>query len=138
GEEIDALEVMGINPSHYLIMPAILGCIISLFCLTLVFDGIAVLGGFLVSQVFGVDISLNTFLEQLYRTLSPVDFAVIIFKCLVFGSIIVTVSSYHALKVGKSVSEVPQKTIMAVVHSIVFATIFNLIMSAFLYVFLFQ
>ncbi|MEW6042260.1 MAG: ABC transporter permease [Elusimicrobiota bacterium] len=134
-EEIDALEVMGVNPVRYLIMPAFLGCMISIFCLTLIFDGIAVLGGFVVSQIFGVDISIGTFMEQIYNALSPIDFIVIIFKCMIFGSIIAIVSCYHALKVGISVTEVPQKTINAIVHSIVFSTIFNLLMSTFLYVF---
>ncbi len=138
GGEIDALEIMGINPIHYLIMPAILGCIISLFCLTLLFDGIAVIGGLGVSHIFGVQISLAMFLEQLYCTLTPADFLVTILKCVIFGSIVATVSCYQALTVGISISEVPPKTINAVVHSIVFVTIFNLLISTSFYLFLVQ
>lgn len=134
--EIEALEVMGIDAIRYLIMPAMLGCILALFCLTLLFDGVAVTGGFFVGQLVGMDLRLETFTEQLFTALSPVDFFLIIIKSIIFGSIISTVACYHALSVKRSISEVPKRTIMAIVHSLVFAMVVNSILTVILYVFL--
>ena len=40
---------MGISIFHYLVVPRLLGCVISLFCMIVYFDAVALIGGFIVA-----------------------------------------------------------------------------------------
>src|ERR671936_140218 len=51
GQEAAALEHMGIRLMEFLVMPRLVGIIVSMLCLTLYFDAVAVLGGFMVAKV---------------------------------------------------------------------------------------
>jgi len=47
-EQIDALELMGLNPFRYVVVPNVLASLVAVPVLTLVFDVIGILGGYLV------------------------------------------------------------------------------------------
>jgi phospholipid/cholesterol/gamma-HCH transport system permease protein len=54
-EQVDALEVMGVNPMRYLIAPRFMACLLMIPFLTVIADMAGVLGGYVVScQIFGV------------------------------------------------------------------------------------
>ncbi|MBL8028372.1 MAG: ABC transporter permease [Fibrobacteres bacterium] len=130
--EIDALEVMGIDPVHAKVLPALFGFIISIFGLTLVFDGIAVMGGFLFSNLI-VGMPLNTFLNAIMEELSTIDIVLTAIKCALFGSVVSITTCYHSLSIGYSFQEVPQATIKAVVNSIVFTVLLDTILTVAFY-----
>ncbi len=50
-KELSALEVMGIDPVHFIVMPAFVGMVISMVCLSVYFDIIAIIGGYFIAQV---------------------------------------------------------------------------------------
>ncbi len=122
--EIDILEVMGINPLHLIIFPRIIACLAAMFCLTLYFNIIATLGGFIVSA-FLLKASLYTLFNSLISALSFKDILICLLKSLSFGLIISLVSCYHGLSVKISPTEIPQQTTRAIVNSIIFIIIFN-------------
>jgi ABC-type transporter Mla maintaining outer membrane lipid asymmetry permease subunit MlaE len=64
--ELDALEVMGIDPVHVRVMPALLGFIISLAGLTLFFDAVAIIGGFAFSRLL-VSLPLSGTVDHRHR-----------------------------------------------------------------------
>jgi phospholipid/cholesterol/gamma-HCH transport system permease protein len=130
--ELDALEVMGIDPVHVRVMPALLGFIISLAGLTLFFDAVAIIGGFAFSRLL-VSLPLSAFLQVIFVELSTVDIVISVIKCLMFGTIISIVSCYHAMNIGYSFQEVPQATIRAVVNSIVISVLLNTIVTVIIY-----
>jgi phospholipid/cholesterol/gamma-HCH transport system permease protein len=130
--ELDALEVMGIDPIHVRVMPALFGFIISVFGLTLLFDTVAVLGGYLFSRIL-VTLPLFTFLEFILEELFTVDIVISFLKCVMFGSVISIVSCYHAMSIGYSFQEVPQATIKAVVNSIILTVFLNTIVTVLFY-----
>jgi phospholipid/cholesterol/gamma-HCH transport system permease protein len=130
--EIDALEVMGIDPVHAKVLPALIGFIISIFGLTLVFDAVAVVGGFLFSNLI-VGMPLNTFISAIMEELSTIDIVLTAIKCGLFGTVVSIVTCYHSLSIGYSFQEVPQATIKAVVNSIIFTVLFDAILTVVFY-----
>lgn len=132
-KEISALEVMGINLNHFLVMPAFLGMLISLVCLNIYFDIIAILGGLLVAKIF-VSVNFLVLAKEVLQAMSMVDVFVSIIKCILFGTVIAIVSCYQGLAVT-SVRIVPRAVFKAVVGSIVVTIITNVVLTVGFYAF---
>jgi phospholipid/cholesterol/gamma-HCH transport system permease protein len=130
--ELDALDVMGIDPVHVRVMPAVLGFIVSVFGLTLFFDAVAVFGGYLFSRII-VSLPVMIFFRMIINELGPMDVVISAVKCMLFGSVIATVSCYHAMNIGTSFQEVPQATIKAVVNSIIFTVLLDTLVTVIFY-----
>jgi phospholipid/cholesterol/gamma-HCH transport system permease protein len=130
--ELDALEVMGIDPIHVRVMPAVIGFIIAISGLTLLFDAVAIFGGYLFSRII-VSLPFSVFLKMILNELSTLDVLITAIKCLLFGSVISTISCYHAMNIAPSFQEVPQATIKAVVNSIIFSVLLNAIVTVIFY-----
>ena len=106
-EQIDALEVMGINSLNYLVFPKIIAMLTYPFVIAIsMFLGIlgaytaAVLGGFVPADVF---------LQGLQEEFDPFHLFYSFFKTFVFAFILATIPSYHgyymkggSLEVGKA------------------------------------
>jgi len=130
--EIEALESMGINPLSYIVFPRILGGIVSVLCLAFYFIIIAIFGGYLITQFFH-DIPFSFYSENLLRAFGKEDAAIFLLKNGFSGIIIFVVSCFQGLSVQKSPHEVPQVTTQAVVKSIIYVTVFNLAVTAIVY-----
>lgn len=130
--EIDLLEVMGINPLHLIIFPRIIACLVAMFCLTLYFNLVSILGGFVVSAVL-LKTSLYNFFNSLILALTVQDIFICLLKSLSFGLIISLISCYHGLAVKISPTEIPQQTTRAIVNSIIFTIILNGMLTVLIY-----
>lgn len=127
GQEIDALESMGIDPVRYLVLPALLGCTVATVCLSLMFSAVAILGGYGVASMiatflpqFGaIHLPFGLFLEKMATALTGADAFILILKPMTFGILIALVACHHGLAVGISPHEVPQGTRKAVVLALV-------------------
>lgn len=122
--EVEALVSIGIYPIRYLVIPRILGVVISLFCLTIYFNIAGLIGGYLVSA-FVQPMSFIDFFTNLLNNLFIKDIFISQIKSLVFGFIIAVISCYHGLKVKYASTEVPIRTIKAVVSSLAWIFIFG-------------
>jgi phospholipid/cholesterol/gamma-HCH transport system permease protein len=130
--EIEALEIMGINPLSYVVFPRLVGGIISVLCLAFYFILIALLGGFAVTRL--VDSTpFSFYADSLARAFSAEDVLLFLLKNLFSGAIIFTVSCYQGMLVQQSPHEVPQVTTKAVVNSVIYVTVFNLIVTTLFY-----
>ena len=130
--EIEALEVMGINPLSYVVFPRLVGGIISVLCLAFYFILIALIGGFLVTRL--VDSTpFSFYADSLAAALTAEDAVLFILKNTFSGAIIFTVSCYQGMQVKLSSHEVPQVTTKAVVNSVIYVTCFNLIVTTLFY-----
>jgi phospholipid/cholesterol/gamma-HCH transport system permease protein len=116
--EIDLLQSFGVSPFTYLAVPRMVGVVVSLFTLTLYFNFIAIAGGALVSNLF-YDIGIGNFLSRLIQELSFADLLVPVIKSVLFGAAIGLVACYQGLKVSQASTEVPQRTMRAVVNAVV-------------------
>ncbi|MDB9712417.1 ABC transporter permease [Flavobacteriaceae bacterium] len=106
-EQIDALEVMGINPLNYLVFPKTIAMLLYPFIISIsMFLGI--LGG-LAACVFGGLTSVDEYIEGVQMDFIPFHMTYSFIKTFVFAFILATIPSFHgyymqggALEVGKA------------------------------------
>ncbi len=116
-EEIDALEVMGIEPMQVLVVPRVIALVITLPLLTFFADIMGLIGGAAISQ-FLLNVSLTQYLARLPQVVDGSDLFVGLFKAPVFAFFIAIVSCMHGLRVSGSAESVGRETTRAVVKSI--------------------
>ena len=130
--EIEALEVLGINPLSYIVFPRIIGGIVSVICLSFYFNVIALMGGFFVARCIN-DMSYSFYTESLANAFTVQDVGLFLLKNTFSGMIIFVVSCYQGLLVKQSAHEVPQVTTKAVVNSVIYVVTFNMTVSGLFY-----
>jgi len=116
--EFDHLMVLGIDPLNYLILPRIIGITVSVFILTFYFQIAAIAGGLVLSSLLNRGISFSRQFQEILSTLGILDIGVSLLKSLLFGLFIATASCYHGFRSGRSITEIPQATTNAVMHSL--------------------
>ena len=122
--EIEALDVMGISKTRVLVLPRLLGCIIATMCLTIYFDLMAILGGYIISRI-QLTTPFNLYMHKIILSLEFSDIYVSLIKSAIFGIIIAILSSYYGLRAKRYATEVPQATTKAVISSIVICFLFS-------------
>lgn len=125
-EEIDALDVMGINPVKFLVVPKFLAMILAIPCLTVLAMFIMILGGYaLATGVLGLDSA--RYIEQTAGALSMKDFATGMVKSLFFAVVICWVGVYRGFQVEGGAEGVGKMTTSSVVTSIFFIILVDLV-----------
>lgn len=112
--QVDALQVMGVNPVRYLILPRLLGCMLALPMLTIIGEVAAIVGGMLVAQVVS-RLHYHMYLESVWLFVTPYDVRVSLFKAVVFGLILAAISCTIGLNAKGGAREVGLSTTKAVV-----------------------
>ncbi|MCT1525425.1 MlaE family ABC transporter permease [Sphingobacterium hotanense] len=113
-EQIDALEIMGINAAGYLILPKILAGVIMVPVLVTVAIGCALVGGLLGGVLSGA-VSADDYIEGIQGGFNGFTVAVAMVKAFVFGFIITSVPAYKGFFVRGGALEVGQAGTRAVV-----------------------
>jgi len=117
--EVEALEALGIDPVHYLVVPRVIGMAIGVFSLTVYLILGALVSGYLWAFVQDVPLRPGDYFQQLAGSLSGLDFALLASKTCIFGFIISTVTCYHGLAQPLRLEEVSYATVRAVAQSII-------------------
>jgi phospholipid/cholesterol/gamma-HCH transport system permease protein len=115
--EVTALEAMGIDPYIYLVLPRVLGAIVSVACLMVLFDAVALVSGYIGASTTGM--SLQGYARIVLATLSPKDVWITVAKGFCFGAAVALFCSYHGLAVTAGPTEIPQAVTRGVVGTIV-------------------
>ena len=123
--EIESLISMKISPISYLVVPRLVGVTVSMVLLTIYFNLMSILGGYFMSLIIG-DVSFIDYVFTILANFTIADILSTLFKSALFGIIISTVSSYEGLRVSFASTEVPQRTIKAVVQSLGMIIIFDI------------
>jgi phospholipid/cholesterol/gamma-HCH transport system permease protein len=117
-EQIDALDVMGVNTKNYLIAPRIIAATICMPLLTAIFDFVAMLGAwFLV--VFLVDLDQGIFLDKIRTTIEVRHITEGLLKSAVFGFVFGVVCTYRGYNTTGGAKGVGDATNSGVVTSMV-------------------
>ncbi|MBI1214982.1 MAG: MlaE family lipid ABC transporter permease subunit [Alphaproteobacteria bacterium] len=116
-EEVDALKTMGVSPFTVLVMPRVLAILIALPLLTLVADGMGLMGGYVFSKMF-LGYSYVQFLGRMQQAADLAQLGVGMLKAPFFAVIIGIVGCMQGLSVRGSAEEVGRRTTAAVVQSI--------------------
>lgn len=127
-EQIDALEIMGINPATYLIFPKIIAAVIFNPFLILMSMVLAMIGGWLSGLGSGL-VSTYDYVYGLQAFYSFYDITYAIIKTVVFAFIITSVSGYFGFYTKGGALEVGESSTRAVVVSSVTIIIFNLLLT---------
>jgi phospholipid/cholesterol/gamma-HCH transport system permease protein len=116
-EEIDALRTLGLDPIEVLVMPRVLGLVLTLPLLAIYADFLGMLGGCLMSWAT-LGISIPTFIDQLHSAIGQWTFWVGVIKAPFFAAIIALVGCYEGFNVERSADSVGRLTTQSVVESI--------------------
>ena len=132
GEEIDALEVMGLNPTKYLVVPKFLAMLVAVPCITLVAMLVMVFGGW-VASVFIVGVESAVYIEQAVGALVEKDLYNGLTKSVFFALAICWVGVYRGFQVEGGAEGVGRQTTSSVVTSIFFIIIVDLLFTVLFY-----
>ncbi len=132
-EQIDALEIMGVNAAGYLILPKVIAAMIINPVLIIISMFLGIFGGYLACVITGVE-PLSNFLYGILFEFSQFDVLYAIVKTVVFAFIITSVSGYFGFYTSGGALEVGRSSTKAVVVSSIFIIIFNLILTQILLV----
>lgn len=127
-EQIDALEIMGVNSASYLILPKIVATVLFNPFLTMLSIVIGIIGGWSVGVFTGV-VTTQSYIEGIRYAFIPYYITYAIIKTVVFAFLITTISAFYGYRVQGGSLEVGQASTRAVVMSSVFVLLFNLILT---------
>lgn len=123
-QELDAMEVIGLDRLDILVLPRILALVVALPLLTFLANIMALIGGGLV-VVLTLDIPLVLFLRQLREAVSIDLFVAGMIKAPVFAVLIASVGCYMGLKVKNDAESVGRLTTQSVVFGIFLVIVVN-------------
>ena len=127
-EQIDSLEIMGVNAASYLILPKVIAVVFIfpfLYILS-VFFGIA--GGLVTGELTGV-VSIPEFIDGIQWLFYPYYVTFSIIKMFVFGFLVATVPAYFGYYVQGGALEVGKASTRAVVNTNILILFFDLILT---------
>jgi phospholipid/cholesterol/gamma-HCH transport system permease protein len=128
-EQIDALEILGVNPFRFLVAPRILACLICLPLLTLMADVIGVFGGFLVGTT-KLGFASRAYMTQTLTNLAAEDVICGLVKSACFGFTIAIFGCFYGFNSARGAKSVGEATTMAVVAACMGILILNYIVTA--------
>jgi len=128
-EQIDALEIMGVNTPGYLISPKILSGLSMIPLLTIISVVLGLSGGYL-ACVLSRDIAPADFVVGLRDSFKPIIVTVCAVKSIAFGFIITSVCSYFGFYTSGGALEVGQSATKGVVFSCIWILFADLIITS--------
>jgi phospholipid/cholesterol/gamma-HCH transport system permease protein len=130
-DEINALEMLGIDSLKFVVFPRIAGMVIAGVFLTIYFNAISLIGGFLVGNLVG-GLSFDTYITYIINSITFLDISMSIFKSAIFSLFISGIAIYYGFQAFEQ-TQIPQATTKAVVSSIFALFFIDIIMSVIFY-----
>jgi phospholipid/cholesterol/gamma-HCH transport system permease protein len=127
-EQIDAMDIMGVNTTAYLILPKIIASMLMIPILVCVAAGVSMLGGYIASVPTGL-LADSEYVRGLRSFFVPYNVFMMLVKATVFAFIITTVSCYQGYYVKGGNIELGQASTRAVVYSDVFILVADLVIA---------
>ena len=127
-EQIDALEIMGVNSASYLILPKVVATVLFFPLLTLFSIIVGVVGGYAIAYLTGI-IPPGGYIEGLFYCFEPYSVLYAMVKGAVFAFLITTISAYWGYYAKGNSLEVGRASTHAVVASSVAIMLFDLILT---------
>lgn len=127
-EQIDAMNVMAVNPYNYLVAPRVWASIIMLPLLTILF----VIAGVLASYILGIviyDVDKGIFIEKIQTIVKPLYVWQGLQKAAIFGAVLSLTGCYKGFHAGGGAKGVGRATTQAVVISLVTVLILDFFIS---------
>lgn len=127
-EQIDALDIIGVNSASYLVLPKILAAIFIFPFLIIMAIFLGIAAGGVVGSLANV-VSWGDYVYGIQFDFRPFQVVYALIKTVVFAFIIITISSYYGYRVKGGALEVGKASTQAVVYGIVLIMTFNVIIT---------
>ena len=127
-EQIDALEIMGVNSANFLVLPKIVAFVLFMPVLAVLCMSISLFGGYLVA-VFTDLITVSRYVYGLQTMFQEWYVWYGLIKSLVFAFIIASISSFFGYYVKGGALQVGKASIDGVVSSTIFILLFDVILT---------
>jgi phospholipid/cholesterol/gamma-HCH transport system permease protein len=115
-EQIDALESMSINITHYLVMPKVIASFLVFPVLTLLADAVGTIGSFIIAVLlFNIDSA--GYLDYMFDFVNPRDIFIGVIKAAVMGIMTATICCFYGLRTTQGAKGVGDSATRAVVIS---------------------
>lgn len=131
-EQIDALDMMAINPVQYLVVPSLLAGVVVFPVLTWIFDVVGIYGGYLVGVKL-LGLAHGTYFGEIQSFLEIQDVLDGFYKSLCFGVLVIWICSYKGYHSGYGAEGVSRATTEAVVLSSISILLWDYLMGSFLF-----
>jgi phospholipid/cholesterol/gamma-HCH transport system permease protein len=128
-EQIDALEIMGINTKAYLILPKIFAAFITIPLLVILSMILGIWGGRIAGTASGI-LSAETFDRGLIENFMPFNVRFAMYKAITFAFIISSISAYYGYYVKGGALEIGRSSTKSVVVSCVMILFADYILAA--------
>lgn len=127
-EQIDALEIMGVNSLTYLVLPKITAAVVFFPILIIFSMGLSIIGGWLSLLMSGLS-STDSYIFGLRSFFKFSDITYALSKTVVFGFLIVSISSFYGYFTKGGALDVGKSSTQAVVSSSIAILLANLLMT---------
>jgi phospholipid/cholesterol/gamma-HCH transport system permease protein len=127
-EQIDALDIMGVNSSNFLILPKIIAFVTIMPFLVLTSMFVGIIGGYGVA-IFTDMITVKSYEAGIQFAFTPYYITYSIIKSVIFAYIITSVSSFYGYTVKGGALEVGKASTDAVVNSSVLILLFDIMLT---------
>jgi len=131
-EQIDSMEIMGVNSASYLILPKIVAFVFMSPFLFIISVGCGLIGGLITGPLSGV-VTVATYITGIKTTFVPFYVYFSIIKTLVFGFLISSVPAYLGYYVQGGALEVGRISTKAVVNTSILILFFDLVLTQLLF-----
>jgi len=131
-EQIDSMEIMGVNSASYLILPKIIAVVFMSPLLFIISVTCGIFGGLITGPLSGV-VTVATYTTGITTMFVPFYVYFSIIKTLVFGFLIATVPAYLGYYVLGGALEVGRASTKAVVNTSILILFFDLVLTQLLF-----
>jgi phospholipid/cholesterol/gamma-HCH transport system permease protein len=130
-EQIDALEIMGINTKTYLILPKIFGALLMIPILVVISAALGIWGGRLAGVMSGI-VSPSAYDSGLVQSFMPFNVIFALIKAYTFAFIISSIPAYYGYYVQGGALEIGRASTKSVVVSCVLILFADYVLAAIL------
>jgi phospholipid/cholesterol/gamma-HCH transport system permease protein len=127
-EQVDALEVMGINAAGFLALPKIIAGVLTIPMLIVLSIFLSILGGIMAGAASGI-MSPDEFIQGARESFIPFNLAFSLIKAVTYAFIITSVSSFQGYFTTGGALEVGRSSTKAVVYSAILILFFDYLLS---------
>jgi phospholipid/cholesterol/gamma-HCH transport system permease protein len=127
--EVLALSSLGVDPLRYVVLPRMVGCVVSVVALMIYFSIVSLSAAFAIG-ILASGASLSSFQQGVAGSVMPHDLLLFFAKGLGLGTIVGWLSCHFGLQVNSSPTEVPQQASRAVVMSLLGCVVYNTALTA--------
>ena len=127
-EQIDALEIMGVNSASYLIFPKIIAALLFIPIVVVYSMFLGSLGGFFVAM-FNDGLTIEAFITGLRYDFRPFSIVYALIKTVFFAFVITSIPAYHGYYTSGGALEIGKSSTKSVVYTSIVILIINYLLT---------